>query len=877
LRFVKTESHPTSLDASLLLENGAALENGPGIQPRFENQSIWGTGPFESNELRVEGKFLAVNGERFWIKAVTYGTFKENAQGEPFPAFEIVRDDFQRMRDAGVNSIRLYTPPPDRIADAAARLGLYLIPDIMWGPRRCELDDPARVRYIFEWVSGHARRLAQHPAILMFSIGNEIPPLVARWYGKKEIETFLRDIHHAVKEQAPRSLTTYAKHPPTEYLHLPFLDVESYNIYLEREPEFRRYLARLHQIVGERPLFISELGVDAAKHGWQAQAEMLRWQLRAVFEKGACGAAVYAWTDEWAIFEQEISKWKFGLTDIDRRARPSRAVVKEIYSRPVYQLRLKGQPRVSIVVTAFNAVRTIDQTLTFLSRLNYPDYEVIVVNDGSTDNTGELARRHNARVIDTRNQGLSAARNVGIEAATGEIVAFIDSDAFPDPDWLYFLVNALDEQDAAGVGGPNLIPPGDGFLAQCIDHAPGNPTHVLLNDELAEHVPGCNMAFKKEALLELGVFDPRHRVAGDDVDICWKLLVRRKRIAFSPCAIVWHHRRPSVRAFLKQQTGYGRAEAHLHRFYPGRFNVFGDMVWAGRIYDSSHNARRAYGLLPLFRPRIYQGRFGSAQFQSLYQPFSMWWFQIFTNAEWQLVAYCWLASGLIAVSITRIAWLICLIAGAGMLMVAALVGLVFGVEAARVKKWQWHRKWIGIGLVAALHIAQPLARMLGFARGWWQTRDQRLELKPAYRVWGNMEQRTVWLEHFQEYLASCGWKCRPSHEWDNADIDILGPGPYRLRFSSVYEERLERGFHMVRFRLVVRAKFALLLLWTIAVSLLVAVTIVWPYFFPFVIPVAAGLFGLVRARRHMLSAVSQLALECAESLGMTVVVEEWFV
>jgi O-antigen biosynthesis protein len=860
----------------MLQRRGLALQRSEYQTPAFEPNASARTKSPITERPRVEGKFLAVNGQRFWIKAVSYGTFKENARGEPFPPFEKVCEDFEEMRDNGVNSIRLYAPPSDRIADAAARFGLYLIPDIMWGPRRCELDDQARVRYIFNWVNHHARRLAQHPAILMFSIGNEIPPLVARWYGKKRIERFLHDIYHAVREYAPKTLVTYAKHPPTEYLHLPFLDVDSYNIYLERESEFRRYLARLHQIGGERPLFISELGVDAAKHGAEQQAEMLRWQLRAVFEKGACGAAVYAWTDEWAIFEQDIWKWRFGLTDHNRNPKPSLDVVTKIYSRPVYNTKLRDRPRVSVVVPALNASQTIDETLNSLSLLNYPDYEVIVVNDGSNDNTGTLARRHKVRVIETQNQGLSAARNVGIEAATGDIVAFIDSDAFPDPDWLHFLVNALDEQDAAGAGGPNLIPPGDGFFAQCIDHAPGNPTHVLLEDELAEHVPGCNMAFKKKALLELGAFDPQHRVAGDDVDICWKLLLRRKRVAFSPCAIVWHHRRSSIRAFLRQQTGYGHAEAHLHRRYPGRFNVFGDMVWAGKIYDGSQHALRADGPRAIFRPRIYQGVFGSAQFQSLYQPFSTWWLQIFTNAEWQLVAYCWIASSALAVSVSRFAWLVCLAAGVTMLLISGVIALIPGIGAARVKKWPGPRKWLGIAVVAFLHIAQPLARMLGFVRGWWATRTQRSELKAAYRVWGNMAQRSLWLEHFQSYLAACGWRCRASHEWDNADMDILGPGPYRLRLISVYEERLERGFHMVRFRLIARPKVMLFLVWTIVAILLAGITL-QPYLLPFIIPIGIVLFSLLRVRRHMLSAISQLALGCAESLGMSRVVEEWFV
>lgn len=864
------------MSATLIGEPNAFSHHASKAQVRAGNGEFTEKRLFHSKRPRVDRKFLAVNGARFWIKAVTYGTFKENAQGEPFPPFEKVCDDFQKMRDAGVNSVRLYSAPPDRVADAAARLGLYLIPDIIWGPRRCELDDPARVHYIFNWVSDHARRLAQHPAILMFSIGNEIPPLVARWYGKERIESFLRDIFHAVREQAPETLITYAKHPPTEYLYLPFLDIDSYNIYLERESAFRRYLGRLHQIAGERPLFISELGADAAKHGREQQAKMLRWQLRAVFEKGVCGAAVYAWTDEWTIFEQDIWKWRFGLTDANRTPQPALAAVREVYSRSVYDIRLRSRPRVSVVVPAFNAECTIDETLNFLSLLNYPEYEVIVVNDGSNDNTGAVARRHKVRVIDTPNRGLSAARNAGIEAATGEIIAFIDSDAFPDRDWLHFLVNALDEQGAAGVGGPNLIPPQDSFLAQCIDHAPGNPTHVLLEDELAEHVPGCNMAFRKEGLLELGAFDPQHRVAGDDVDICWKLLLRRRRVAFSPCAIVWHHRRPTIPAFLKQQAGYGRAEAHLHRRYPGRFNVFGDLVWTGKIYDGSHNALRACGLPAIFRPRIYQGLFGGAQFQSLYQPFSARWLQVFMNAEWQLVACCWIASGALAIPVTRFTSLICLSIGATMLIISTIIALVPAVEATRAKRWRGAHRCTGIAVVAFLHITQPLARMLGFAHGWWKTRNLQLELKAAYRVWGNMAQRSLWLEHFQEYLTSCGWRCRPSHEWDNADIDILGPGPYRLQFSSVYEERLERGFHMVRFRLATRPKFILFLLWTMVAILLTAIAL-HPYLFPLIIPIGLFLCRLLRARRHMLSAISQIALECGESLGMSRVVEEWFV
>ncbi len=138
--------------------------------------------------------------------------------------------------------------------------------------------------------------------------------------------------------------------------------------------------------------------------------------------------------------------------------------------------------------------------------------------------------------------------------------------------------------DWAGVGGPNLAPSGDGMIAECVANSPGGPVHVLLSDVEAEHIPGCNMAFRKSALEAIRGFDPRFRTAGDDVDICWRLVERGGRIGFHAGAMVWHHRRNSVRTYWKQQRGYGRAEALLERKWPEKYNAPGHLSWAGRLY-----------------------------------------------------------------------------------------------------------------------------------------------------------------------------------------------------------------------------------------------------------------------------------------------------
>ena len=95
------------------------------------------------------------------------------------------------------------------------------------------------------------------------------------------------------------------------------------------------------------------------------------------------------------------------------------------------------------------------------------------------------------------NKGLSVARNVGADLATGEIVAYTDSDCVVDEHWLRYLVRSMQDQGVEAIGGPNITPPSDGWVAKCVAASPGNPSHVMLDDQHAEHVPGCNMAFRR--------------------------------------------------------------------------------------------------------------------------------------------------------------------------------------------------------------------------------------------------------------------------------------------------------------------------------------------------------------------------------------------
>src|SRR5262249_5439924 len=153
---------------------------------------------------------------------------------------------------------------------------------------------------------------------------------------------------------------------------------------------------------------------------------------------GCAGAFVFAWTDEWHRGGHDVTDWDFGLVDRRRRPKPALAAAREAFTEVPFAPTL-AWPRISVIVCSYNGARTIGECLSGLRRLEYPDFEVVVVSDGSSDRTAAIAEEHGYRVIETPNRGLSSARNTGLQLATGEIVAYIDDDAYPDPHWLTYL------------------------------------------------------------------------------------------------------------------------------------------------------------------------------------------------------------------------------------------------------------------------------------------------------------------------------------------------------------------------------------------------------------------------------------------------------
>ncbi len=831
----------------------------------------------------VDGKFFRLGDKKFYVKGIAYGPLPPNAQGQFFASPEQTASDLDQIRELDANVVRVYNIPPQWFLDLAENRELKVLVDIPWN-KHLSFDSHARRAEAREAVRNAVTACSRHPAVFAFSIANEIPPDIIRWNGARAAADFIDELVFEARRVDPDCLCTYSNFPPTEFLHPSAVDFVTFNVYLHQETAFKNYLARLQMMADAKPLLLGETGIDSLRETEARKCEMLSWQIEDSFRAGLAGTIVFAFTDEWHRDGKQVEGWEMGLVSIDRWPKDSFFAVKKMF-RAAPHFPLASQPKVSVVVASYNGARTLRLCLESLQRLNYPDYEIILVDDGSTDETQKIVTEINEQrrtrgdvtypaIVNVRHEknfGLSIARNTGIVAATGEIVAFTDADCRADEDWLYYLVGSFAGSEFVGVGGPNLLPPEDSRVAATVMVSPGGPAHVMLTDREAEHIPGCNMAFYKRALEGIGGFDPIFTKAGDDVDVCWRLQQAGCKIGFSPSAFVWHYRRSTVAAYLKQQEGYGEAEALLVRKHPENFNSFGGGIWQGRIYAPSK-----FGV-ELRAPVIYHGLFGTAGFQKIYTSAPATTLMLCTTLEYYLfvVLPLWILTGIFQ-----------------QILPVAIVGLALpigvcalaGAQAALPKNkivW-WSRP-----LVALLFRLQPVVR--GLAR--YQGRLAQPPLKMAsqesldslaffhsgkpldeVRYWSSERMdRVDYVAAMIRELQARGWPNKSDVGWSDYDLEIIGSRWSRLLLVTVAEDYPEKR-QLVRCRLRAAWSFqAKVVFWALLALELVFIGMtgfqrVWPWLILLTLPLFWWFVG--REGRKLQSVVTVFLDQLAKARGL---------
>jgi glycosyltransferase involved in cell wall biosynthesis len=251
--------------------------------------------------------------------------------------------------------------------------------------------------------------------------------------------------------------------------------------------------------------------------------------------------------------------------------------------------------RLTVVISSLNGAERIGPTLDAIDAQTVrDDLELLVVDDGSTDGTADVARARGVRVIrHERNLGLSAGRNTGARAATAPVVAFIDDDCQPPPDWAERLLGGYTD-GVTGVGGPIVPITGTGFMARYVER---NNRHEPLELELttSQALPyrlflylrnqwttpkpkprrdvhaftGGNMSYRRDAFLEVGGFDERFRFGSEEEDLSRRLRrAGHTRLVFEPEAWLSHRFEPTLRNVLRRSVAYGRGNALQYSKWP---------------------------------------------------------------------------------------------------------------------------------------------------------------------------------------------------------------------------------------------------------------------------------------------------------------------
>ena len=226
---------------------------------------------------------------------------------------------------------------------------------------------------------------------------------------------------------------------------------------------------------------------------------------------------------------------------------------------------------VSVIVPVYNGARTIISCLESLLVQDYPNelYEIIVVENGSTDETTNLVKKYPVRLLHCERKGPAFARNFGVQYSKAELIAFTDSDCVADPQWLKNLVSAYEDAQVAGAGG-KIIPLKEAEYSHIQYYSEiNNPLENFLSGEgeFLPHLYTANASYRREMFLKISGFNDKLLTA-EDVDLSWRLqLAQGCKLAYVEDALVYHHHRVNKKALARQYRQYGYGEILIDALY----------------------------------------------------------------------------------------------------------------------------------------------------------------------------------------------------------------------------------------------------------------------------------------------------------------------
>lgn len=227
-----------------------------------------------------------------------------------------------------------------------------------------------------------------------------------------------------------------------------------------------------------------------------------------------------------------------------------------------------SSPLVTIVIPVRTMNSFLEETLEYLKKLKWSNLEVLVFSNKKE----HISSWSKVKCIASGNVGPAQKRDLAIRYGKGEFFAFIDDDAFPDPNWLQRAIPHFKNREIAAVGGPGVTPPNvsiweeaSGWMsASPIGAGPYGYRFIPTTQKFVDDYPSMNLIVRKNDFIKIGGFDS-HYYPGEDTKLCLDLVNLGKKIIYEPQAIVFHHRRPLWGPHLKQNGNFG-----LHRGFFAR-------------------------------------------------------------------------------------------------------------------------------------------------------------------------------------------------------------------------------------------------------------------------------------------------------------------
>jgi GT2 family glycosyltransferase len=520
--------------------------------------------------VQVHGKFLSRDGGKFLLKAM-----RLPGVGGTLDLSEklVLRRRLDELAAANVNALILTEAQAETVLGVAGQAGLYAMVEIAIDPSG--LNAAGDIRNALARVTRTVSVLRGYTALIGFVIdcpgdGSAIPASTLATL-RRGLTRLARTIHEshgnqliafkrrasalAIAMGAEELAQTLSQKLSQELSQELCEDLTYVNLARIGAAELGPAIGALHHLAATRALVI-EFGEELP-----GQEEMVTH----AFGLGAAGvvapamqpAASHGWQNVRMLSAGEL----LPFAHLGGSAAPLPATT----------------PMVSVVVAARDDERTIAACLESIGRLQYPNYEVIVVDDGSRDRTADIAASVGGprliRVIREPRAGFGAACNAALRAARGHLIAFTRADCIIDADWLALAVRVMLEGGLRGCRGP--IYPSlatDGIAARAIASL-ARPISMDAAGDRAVLLTDRNMILRKSSLIAVGGFDTRFIDGGHDADVSVRMVEARMALGWCPAGFVWRCASTGVGEFYRRRIRHGRADAMLAVKHPGTFGV----------------------------------------------------------------------------------------------------------------------------------------------------------------------------------------------------------------------------------------------------------------------------------------------------------------